>query len=298
MSSIGRREFIQRTAVAAGTAVGTALAARAQDAASGVRLPKAIQYTMLPEGVSDADKLRVARACGFEGVEAVAMESIDAATRFGDLARAAETPVHSMTFGGWGAPLSSPDPQVVRQGLTELELALRCTKAMGGEVVLLVPAVVNENVRYVEAYERSQRNIRTMLPLAEDLGVIIAVENVWNNFLLSPIEFARYVDEFESPWLKAYFDCGNVVAFGWPEDWIRTLGKRIVRIHLKDFRREGREWTNLGEGDVNWPEVREALVDEVGYTGWVTPELSAGDEAYMRDLVDRINRLIALPPGA
>ena len=285
-------------AAAAMTAGAATLGAGAQETSEGVHLPKAIQYSMLPGDLSDAEKFRMARSCGFEGVEAVTMESVDAATRLGDLAREAGTPVHSMTFGGWGAPLSSPDPEVIKQGLTDLELALRCTKAMGGEVVLLVPAVVNESVRYVEAYERSQKHIRTLLPLAEELGIVIAVENVWNNFLLSPIEFARYVDEFESPWLKAYFDVGNVVAFGWPQDWIRTLDDRIARVHLKDFKRDGREWTNLGEGDVNWPEIRASLVDEVGYATWITPELPSGDEEYLRDLVARIDRLIALPPGA
>lgn len=299
MSEMKRREFMQYAAAAAAVTAGaTTLGAGAQETSEGVRLPKAIQYSMLPSDLSDAEKFRLARSCGFEGVEAVTMESVDAATRLGDLAREAGTPVHSMTFGGWGAPLSSPDPEVIKQGLTDLELALRCTKAMGGEVVLLVPAVVNESVRYVEAYERSQKHIRTLLPLAEELGIVIAVENVWNNFLLSPIEFARYVDEFESPWLKAYFDVGNVVAFGWPQDWIRTLGDRIARVHLKDFKRDGREWTNLGEGDVNWPEIRASLVDEVGYATWITPELPSGDEDYLRDLVARIDRLIALPPGA
>ena len=163
---------------------------------------------------------------------------------------------------------------------------------MGATVMLLVPAVVNDRVRYAEAYERSQANIRKVLPLAEELEVIVAVENVWNKFLLSPIEFARYVDEFNNPWLRAYFDIGNVVIFGYPQDWIRTLGKRIVKIHLKDFKSKGYEWKNLREGDVNWPEVRAALA-EVGYEGYVTPELSGGDEAYLRDLSGRIDLILA-----
>ncbi len=173
-----------------------------------------------------------------------------------------------------------------------MRMALTSAKAFGCDAVLLVPAIVTETVGYGDAYKRSQDNIRRLLPLAEEMRVIIAVENVWNKFLLSPLEFARYVDEFDSPWLKAYFDVGNVIVFGFAQDWIRTLGKRIVKIHLKDFKRSGYKWTNLLEGDVNWPEVRKAL-DEIGYRGFLTPELSGGDEAYLADLSKRIDRIIA-----
>ena len=156
-----------------------------------------------------------------------------------------------------------------------------------------MPAVVTEEVGYGEAYSRSQKNIRTLLPLAAELKVIIAVENVWNKFLLSPLEFARYVDEFDSPWLRAYVDVGNMILFGFAQDWLRTVGKRIVRIHLKDFRRRGYEWTNLLDGDVNWPQVRKALA-EIGYHGYLTTELRGGDEAYLTDLAQRIDRIIAM----
>jgi hexulose-6-phosphate isomerase len=188
--------------------------------------------------------------------------------------------------------MSSEDPAVIEKGLKEIETALRSGKAMGADTVLLVPAVVNDKTSYDAAYERSQKNIRTILPLAEELKMVIAVENVWNSFLLSPLEFARYVDEFNNPWLRAYFDVGNVVVFGWPEQWIRILGKRIVKIHLKDFKKEPREWVNLRDGSVNWPEVRKALA-EVGYAGYLTPELAGGDEAYLRDLSARVDKILA-----
>jgi len=126
--------------------------------------------------------------------------------------------------------------------------------------------------------------------MAEQLGIVIAVENVWNKFLLSPLEFARYVDEFDSPWLRAYFDIGNVILFGYSQDW---LDKRIVKIHLKDFKRKGYQWTNLLEGDVNWKQVRLAL-EEIGYDGFLTPELSGGDKAYLTDLSERIDRILAM----
>jgi hexulose-6-phosphate isomerase len=132
--------------------------------------------------------------------------------------------------------------------------------------------------------------------MAHDLRVVIAVEEVWNKFLLSPLEFARYVDDFESPSLRAYFDVGNVVLYAYPQDWIRTLGSRIAKIHLKDFafdRPNGRFiWKNLGEGDIDWPEVRRAL-NEIGYAGYVTTEVAGGDRAYLKDLAGRVDRFLA-----
>ncbi|MHC4707147.1 MAG: sugar phosphate isomerase/epimerase family protein, partial [Planctomycetota bacterium] len=229
--------------------------------------------------------------CGFEGIEGSPMNDLDAAKRLGDLARDAGTPIHSIVFGGWHAPFSSGDPKVIEKGLAGMKTALRSAKALGADTVLLVPAVLNEEVGYGQAYERSQRHIRKLLPLAEELKIVIAVENVWNKFLLSPLEFARYVDEFESPWLKAYFDVGNVIIYGYAQDWIRTLGKRIVKIHLKDFKRQGYQWKNLLEGDVNWKQVRLAL-GEIGYDGFLTPELGGGDQAYLTDLSGRIDKII------
>src|SRR5437867_1438608 len=104
---------------------------------------------------------------------------------------------------------------------------------------------------------------------------------------------AQYIDEFKSPWIKAWFDVGNVVLFGYPQDWIRTLGKRTVKVHLKDFKRErdGYKWVNLGEGDVDWAAVRNAFA-EVGFSGSATVELSGGDENYLRDLNGRVERLL------
>lgn len=289
---IERRSFLKYTAA---VTVGTGLLGASTFAAGekrGARLRKAVQLGMLPKGLPDADKFKLAKKCGFEGIEAEPMNDLDAARQQGKLARAAGVPIHSIVFGGWHAPFSDPDPKVIKKGLAGMETALRCARAMGAETVLLVPAVVKENVSYADAYKRSQKHIRKLLPLAEEVGVVIAIENVWNKFLLSPLEFTRYVDEFDSPWVQAYFDVGNIIIYGYAQDWLRTLGKRIVKIHLKDFKRRGFQWTNLREGDVNWPEVRRAL-DEIGYNGFMTTELSGGDEAYLRDLVRRIDLIIA-----
>jgi len=290
---IERRGFLKyaATATVATGLLGQSITARAGQ--KGTKIRKALQFGMLPKNLSNADKFKLTKECGFEGIEGSPMEDLTAAEEMGKMARDAGVPIHSIVYGGWGAPFSDPDPKVIEKGLAGMETALRSAKALGAETVLLVPAIVNENVGYGQAYERSQKNIRKLLPLAEKLGIVIAVENVWNKFLLSPLEFARYVDEFESPWLKAYFDVGNVILFGYSQDWIRTLGKRIVKIHLKDFKRKGYQWTNLLEGDVNFKQVRLAL-QEVGYDGFLTTELGGGDKAYLTDLSERIDRILAM----
>jgi L-ribulose-5-phosphate 3-epimerase len=309
--STGRREFLR---YAAAMTVGTGLlatAGRAQEQdqkrrrgrkkregaaqaqGQGARLLKACQYRMLPKNLTDEEKFALAKKCGFEGVELNGpIADLDAAQEMGALARQAGVPIHGVV-NGWAGPLSDPKPENVEKGIASMETSLRCAKAVGADAVLLVPAVVNEEVGYGEAWERSQKNIRRLLPLAKELQVTIAVENVWNKFLLSPLEFAKYVDEFDDPWLKAYIDVGNMILFGYAQDWVRTVGKRIVKIHLKDFKRKGYQWTNLLEGDVNWPQVRRAF-DEIGYHGYMTTELSGGDEAYLTDLAQRIDKIIAM----
>ncbi|MBL7152198.1 MAG: sugar phosphate isomerase/epimerase [Phycisphaerae bacterium] len=289
-----RRSFLKYTAAAGLGASLTTRGAPAMETPGEPKLRKALQFGMLPRDLSDADKFKLAKKCGYEGIEGHPMADLDAARKLGKLARQAGTPIHSIVYGGWGAPFSDPNPKVIEKGLAGMETALRSAKALGADTVLLVPAIVKENVAYGDAYKRSQEHIRKLLPLAKELKVIIAVENVWNKFLLSPLEFARYVDEFESPWLKAYFDVGNVIIYGYAQDWIRTLGKRTVKIHLKDFKRQGYQWKNLLDGDVNWPQVRRAL-EEIEYDGFLTPELGGGDEAYLTELSGRIDKIIAMP---
>jgi hexulose-6-phosphate isomerase len=248
---------------------------------------------MLPKKLSDADKFKLAKRCGFEGIDAEPLGSLDAMREQGGLAKEAGIPIHGLVFGGWDTPFSSSKPKVIEKGLAGMENALRCANAIGATTVLLVPGIVTEEVGYADAYKRSQDNIRKLIPMARELNVIIALENVWNKFLLSPIEFARYIDEFDSPNMRAYFDIGNVILNGYAQDWIRTLGNRIVKLDVKDFKREGYKWTNLLDGDVNWKQVRFAL-DEIGYEGFMTAELDGGDEAYLADVAKRMDKIIAM----
>lgn len=255
-------------------------------------LKKALVFSMLPGDLSIEDRMKLARDCGFDGVEAPPLTDPKETEAIRVAAEKAGIDIHSVIFGGWGKPLSAADAQAADDAVRAVQDGLKGAKAMGAEVLLLVPAVVNENTRYEDAYRRSQKNLKRCIPTAESTKVLIAVENVWNNFLLSPMEFARYVDEFNTPYVRAYFDVGNVVVFGWPEDWIRTLGRRIVRVHVKDFKKDTREWKNLREGSVNWLEVRKAL-DEVGYNGYLTAELPGGDANYLRDVAERMDKIIA-----
>jgi hexulose-6-phosphate isomerase len=166
--------------------------------------------------------------------------------------------------------------------------------------VLLVPAVVNPETSYKDAWVRSQEQIRKLIPLAEQLKVVIAVEEVWNKFLLSPLEFARYVDEFKSPWVKAYFDVGNVVLYGYPQDWIRTLGKRIVKLHFKDFKfavqpplnKRVADFVQLRDGEIDWREIYKAL-SEIGFSGTGTVELQGGDRAYLQEVSRRMDLILS-----
>lgn len=259
---------------------------------------KAVLISMLPKELSYAEKFALARSAGFDGIEMQTISSRDEAAEILAASKATGLRIHSvMNADHWRFPLSSSDDAIVARSVAGMETSLENARLWGADAVLLVPAVVDATTSYADAWTRSQRVIRErLLPKANSLGVVIAVEEVWNKFLLSPLEFARYVDEFDSPLLKAYFDVGNVVFYGFPQDWIRALGRRIVKVHLKDFhldRPNGRFfWRNLGEGDIDWTAVRKALT-EVGYAGYVTTEVAGGDASYLKDLARRVDRFLA-----
>jgi hexulose-6-phosphate isomerase len=289
-----RREFLKASVAAACVAGLPASLAAAPEPAPKGRLIKGLVMGMLPEKLSYPERFKMAAEAGFEAVEAYTTTDPREAEEIKKAADDAKIKILSvMNQAHWEFPLSSDDPAAIKKSLDGMKTSLDNAKLWGAGAVLLVPAVVNAKTSYNDAWTRSQEHIRELIPLARERKVVIAVEEVWNKFLLSPREFAQYVDEFKSPWVKAYLDVGNMVLFGYPQDWIRTLGKRIVKIHLKDFKRErdGYKWVNLGEGDIDWPEVRKALA-EVGYSGTVTAELDEGDLAYLTDVSRRIDRLV------
>ncbi len=302
MRDPSRREFLKSslTACAAGLTAGlraSMLAAPAdslRESAATVPIKKGVLLDMLPGKLTYADRFKLAREVGFDVVQAPTEPDEHKAEEIKKAADGAGIRIDSvMNMDHWKYPLSSGDLEVVERSLAGMRTSLHNAKLWGADVVLLVPAVVNAQTSYRDAWTRSQKEIRKLIPLAEELKIVIAIEEVWNKFLLSPLEMARYIDEFQSPWIQAWFDVGNVVLYGYPQDWIRTLGKRIVKVHLKDFKRkqDGYAWVNLGDGDVDWTAVRAALA-EIGYAGSATVELDPGDEAYLRDVSQRVDRLL------
>jgi len=272
----------------------SAFAALAHLAPSFAQLKKAVLITMLPKEMSYLDRFKLAVDIGFEGLEAQTVTDAKIADEIKEAADKAKLRIHSvMNMDHWRYPLSSADPQVVAQSIKGMETSLRNAKLWGVDAVLLVPAVVDPKTTYTQAWERSQAEIRKLIPLAKELGVVIAIEEVWNKFLLSAPDFVRYVDEFRSPWIRAYFDVGNVVMYGFPQEWIRTLGSRILKFHLKDFKTDTRQFVPLQEGSIDWTEVRRAI-GEINFTGFLTVELPGGDEAYLREVNRRVDRILSL----
>src|SRR6059036_609910 len=285
-----RRDFV-KTSLAACVS-GFAAGPLAQSRPPSIK--KGLVFDMVPANLSYADRFKLVRDAGFEVVQALTEPDERKAGAMKQAADAASIRIDSvMNVDHWQYPLSSSDPAVVEKSLTGMRTSLQNARLWGADAVLLVPAVVNPQTPYRDAWTRSQAQIRKLLPLAEQLRVVIAIEEVWNKFLLSPLEMAQYIDEFQSPWIQAWFDVGNVVLYGYPQDWIRTLGKRTVKVHLKDFKRKegGYAWVNLGDGDVDWPAVRRSFSD-IGYAGSVIAELDQGDETYLRDVSRRIDRLL------
>lgn len=303
-----RRSFLKQAgvasaAVAASSAFGsTASASTATLAvAPGGSPKKAVLIGMLPKELSYQDRFALAREVGFEGMEVNTIENPAEAEAIAKAAQAARLPIHSvMNSEHWRSPLSSADPAVVDKSVKGMLTSIGNAKLLGADTVLLVPAVVNAQTGYQDAWTRSHKVItERILPEADKQGIIIGIEEVWNKFLLSPLEMNAYVDSFKSKYVQAYFDVGNIVFYAYPQDWIRTLGPRIKKVHLKDFKlgRGTYDFVHLGEGDIDWPEVRKALHD-IGYDGYMTTEIRGGDKAYLTDVVARLDRILAGQPPA
>jgi hexulose-6-phosphate isomerase len=256
---------------------------------------------MLPRQLSYRERFLLAREAGFEEIECRQTDDPKEAEEIKRAADDAKLRIHSVMNGDhWQFPLSSHEPEVVARSMRAMRTSISNAKLWGADTVLLVPAVVNPQTSYRDAWTRSQKQIRELIPAAAEAKVVIAVEEVWNKFLLSPIEFARYVDDFNSPWIKAYFDVGNCVLWGYPQDWIRTLGPRIVKLHFKDFkfqndpatRKRTAEFVNLGDGEIDWKAIHAALT-EINYRGSATVELNGGDRDYLTDVSRRVDKILA-----
>jgi len=277
-------------------------------------LKKAVMYGMIGEGKTVLERFTLLRDCGFQGVEMDSPSKIPA----DEILAAAEKSgirVHGLVDSvHWQYHLNCPEADIRARGVEALETALRDGKKFGCSSILLVPALVNGKQPYDDAWNLSIAEIRKVLPLAKEMGVKIAIENVWNNFLLSPLEAARYVDELNGPDAAAsgtgmaafHFDIGNVINYGWPDQWARILGKRIVKLHIKDFSRKKRDeqglWkgfdVELGEGDAGWASLM-ATLDSIGYStaphgNWATAEVGGGKADRLKQISEQMDKLFAL----
>lgn len=289
---VSRRRFAATLATGAGAVcvsrLGAAPALSAGD--GGRRFLKAVKWGMIQSPGSPREKFRLCNDLGFDGMELVSPTDIPA-EECRAASEATGMPVHGLVnMKHWEVRLSSPDESVRDRGRAILEQAVRDAQAQGGHSVLLVPGVVNDEATHDDVWSRSITQIRRAVPLAAALGVRVLIENVWNGFCETPEQFRDYLDEINSPWVGAYYDIGNSQKFSPSENWVRVLGARIVKLDVKDWGAEA-GFCKIGDGDVNWPAVREAL-DEVGFAGWCTAEVAGGGRERLADVARRMDRVL------
>jgi L-ribulose-5-phosphate 3-epimerase len=298
-----RRQFLRSTiAAAVGAAAGSTLdlpALLAAEADAGPRLKKAVKFDMIKTPGSIEEKFNLIKSLGFQGVEINSPsdvnreEAVAARDKTGIVIHGVIDSAH------WKDRLSDPDEAVRERGVAALKTAIADAKTYGATTVLLVPGKVGKDATFEQTWARSQAEIRKVLPLFDNSGAKLAIEVVWNDFLTKPEQLVKYVDEFQSPNVGAYFDVSNMIKYGVPPaDWIRALGPRMLKFDFKGFSMEKFKnkqspWVDIGEGDENWPEVLKAL-DEVGYRGWATSEVAGGGEKELKDIAERMNKVLGL----
>lgn len=283
-----------------GILLGSVMAGAVSSRTEGREVKKAVKIEMVEPGQDLEEKFLLLAELGFDGVELPSPNPWSVAEVLA--ARdASGLPVHGVVCSEhWASPLNHPEESVRAKCVAAIREAISDAAAYGASSVLVVPGVVNKTMSYEDAWALSRESIAMVVPDAEQAGIDIAFENVWNNFLLSPREAADFVDSFGSERVGWYLDVGNLVAYGWPEQWIRILGPRIMKVDVKEYSRqkldqEGR-WAGFGvkleEGDCDWPAVMRAL-DEIGFHGWMTAEIPGGDREWLEDVASRMDRIAA-----
>lgn len=277
---MSRRSCLQ---IAAATSLTASLANAEEKSNELPRIKKAVKFHMIKEEMSVLDKFKLLKDVGLDGTEIHVTSKVDR----NEVRRAIDRT--GVVVHGF---LNSDKPDLIH--------AIDSAKYYGGSSVLVVAGRVDASHPYDEVYRQQQSRILKALPYAEKHNIKLLIENVWNGFLLSPLEMARFIDELDSPAVGAYFDVGNVVRFGWPDHWIRILGKRIAKLDIKEYSRakqmneglrKGFE-VEIGKGDCDWPAVRKAL-NEIGYTsGWATAEVPGGDRNRIAEIAKRMNEVL------
>ena len=242
-------------------------------------------------GKTNREAMKLAKDAGFEGIELalgadgeISMTSTDEELlSIKAYAEELGIKIPSLSSGlCWANSLTANDPEARQQAFDMVVRQLYCAKMIGAETILVIPGSVSVEfvpewgvVDYDVVWERALEQMKKLAPIAEEYGVQIGMENVWNKFLLSPLEMRNFIDAVGSDWVGAYFDTGNVVYSGYPEQWIKILGKRIFKVHFKDYRRNPgglNAFVDLLAGDVDWKAVRAAF-EAVGYEGWAAGEM-------------------------
>ena len=256
-------------------------------------MKKGICHGSIP-GSTLAQRFALAKEAGYDGVEISTMLDPAEAGRCRKDADAAGIAVHSvMDSLHWQCPLSSKDEETRTKGVENVRASIRTAQIVGADAVLVVPGVVNEATTYEDAMVNSTRSLEELLPEAEESGIKLCIENVWNKFLLSPLEMKHFIESIGSDNVQAYFDVGNIVLYGYPDHWIRTLGSLISKVHVKGFNANKRDFCWLLEGTIDWQAVMTALRD-VGYNGYVTAELPTYPtcpEQMVRDTSAHLDRI-------
>ena len=259
---------------------------------------KSIMWGTLNVPGTILEKCAAVKEAGYQGIEPNShmnrQEIIDAVKATGLEVSSVCCALH------WSKPLSHPDPAIRQEGIEGVILAMEDAKAYGTDAILLVPGIVNENSHYDDCWNRSIECIKKIVPVAENLKVNICIENVWNKFIMSPMEAIHYMDQCNSEYVKFYLDCGNLLMYGWPEQWIKILGNRLGRIHIKEFSREIAEVEGrragfrkpLTEGSVNWEKVMQAA-RQYYQNVWLTTEIDSGNTIEtLKDLSARFDKIL------
>ena len=307
---MNRRHFLHSaSALAAGTAVAPVLTIGAESGKA--RFQFSVKWGMIGEpGLSVIDKFKLMNELGYDGVEmdsqfAVPAKEILAAQD------ASGIPVHGVVNANhWSIRLSDPTADIRAKALEELLVGIRYTHEVGGSTILLVPGAVRDtqNENQEQVWERSIAGIRAAIPLAAELGVRIGIENVGNRFCYQhgddapvdqkPDALIRYVDEINSTWVGLYFDLSNHRKYSYGPDWIRAMGRRIIKCDTKDYllakdTRDGKKegFCDIGDGSVDWPGTRDALA-AINYYGWISSEVKGGNRERLADNLVRMKKYL------
>lgn len=296
-TQFSRRRFLQTSAAVAAASPFVSFAADQYPLKA--RMLKTLKIGMVGVKGSLTDKFKAAKEAGFDGIELNA-PGINIEETKKAIAESGLPVDGSVNSGHWGVRHTDPDAAVRAKALEALKEGLRQTKAVGGHTLLLVVGHGKDGPEK-EIWPRSVENIAKAVPLAAELGVAIAIENVWNHFCYNheggadqtAEKFVRYVDEFNSPWVGMQFDIGNHWKYGSMGDWIRALGKRVIKLDVKGFSRKAGSFTKIGEGDLDFDDVRKALT-EINFHGWCAAEVKGGDMARLKEVAANMDRVFGL----